>query len=287
MLEIGSSKIDASSESHLLRPKRDRLPAAPRVAGGQAKQRVACLDACKTSPDLILRSFNTWAFKREQPDSVDLLLKSISKAVSHRQPIPFVLYWGKGPRRTEGAPDTLCLNFLNSLAERVRQVYSPGALFTLIFTDTHADLNGHSADASQQYFSEIAALGKAFEFRSCLLGDLVADSSLSDAESDAPGTPMLSKLSSCALKWYQGEEHPSAVARRYYEMNMTEKRAVEAAFPDAIFITFNGSDVREIFPENLPIFYMYSIKRGTSVKPWFLPDPVSTSQTTGEFATAE
>ena len=39
----------------------------------------------------------------------------------------------------------------------------------------------------------------------------------------------------------------------------------------SIFITFNGSEFRCLFPERLPIFYMYSLRRGVSVKPWFLP----------------
>src|SRR5260370_41864797 len=54
-------------------------------------------------------------------------------------------------------------------------------------------------------------------------------------------------------------------------MNMVERRAVELAFPRSIFITFNCSELRSLFPEHLPIFYMYSLRRGTGVKPWFLP----------------
>jgi hypothetical protein len=53
---------------------------------------------------------------------------------------------------------------------------------------------------------------------------------------------------------------------------MLEKRAVELAFPNAVFITFNGSEFRCLFPDRMPIFYMYSLKRGVAVKPWFLPD---------------
>jgi hypothetical protein len=54
-------------------------------------------------------------------------------------------------------------------------------------------------------------------------------------------------------------------------MNMIEKRAVELSFPKAIFATFNSSKYRILFPRRLPIFYMYSLQRGVSVKPWFLP----------------
>ncbi len=60
---------------------------------------------------------------------------------------------------------------------------------------------------------------------------------------------------------------------RYLQMNMVEKRAVQFAFPHSIFVTFNGSEFRSLFPERMPIFYMYSLRRGMSVKPWFLPAP--------------
>ena len=51
---------------------------------------------------------------------------------------------------------------------------------------------------------------------------------------------------------------------------MIERRAVELTFPRSIFVTFNGSEFRGLFPQRLPIFYMYSLRRGVSVKPWFL-----------------
>jgi hypothetical protein len=84
----------------------------------------------------------------------------------------------------------------------------------------------------------------------------------------------------CAAKWYRGDRAPEEAAVTYFRMNMVEKRAVEVAFPRSIFVTFNGSEFRCLFPERLPIFYMYSLRRGVSIKPWFLPpvaalDPAS------------
>ena len=81
----------------------------------------------------------------------------------------------------------------------------------------------------------------------------------------------LQRLSTCARKWYRGDGTAGQGALKYYQMNMIEKRAVELAFPRSIFVTFNGSDLRSLFPDRLPIFYMYSLRRGFSVKPWFLP----------------
>ena len=80
----------------------------------------------------------------------------------------------------------------------------------------------------------------------------------------------MQRLVGSAERWYRGDGHPIDGARKYYQMNMIERRAIEHFFPTSIFVTFNGSDQRDLFPEALPIFYMYSLRRGTSIKPWFL-----------------
>lgn len=85
--------------------------------------------------------------------------------------------------------------------------------------------------------------------------------------------PTLQRLLASAMKWYRGNGSCEEGALEHYRMNLVEKRAVEGAFPDSIFISFNGSEFRERFPQNLPIFYMYSLRKGISIKPWFLfPD---------------
>jgi hypothetical protein len=77
------------------------------------------------------------------------------------------------------------------------------------------------------------------------------------------------------MKWYRGEGTCEQGAAKYYRMNMVERRAVELAFPRSIFITFNGSKLRGLLPERLPIFHMYSLRRGVAVKPWFLPAEIA------------
>jgi hypothetical protein len=83
---------------------------------------------------------------------------------------------------------------------------------------------------------------------------------------------MLSRLTVSARKWYRGPGGPEQGALIYYRTNLVERVAVELAFPHSIFLTFNGSEFRGLFPEHLPIFYMYSLRRGISIKPWFLPE---------------
>src|SRR5579863_8026705 len=52
------------------------------------------------TPELILKSFSTRAFRREKPDKPEVMLEFIAQAYARQAPIPFVQYWGKGLRPT-------------------------------------------------------------------------------------------------------------------------------------------------------------------------------------------
>ncbi len=221
--------------------------------------------------DEVLRTFNTWSFKREQPSDVGLLIQSIGHAIATNASVPFVLYWGKGPRNHIAPPDLACLDYLLSLSTRIRAVYERGAVFRLILTDTHALLNGHSPDNIVRYYLEIENAASQYGFEICWLSSLVDFANIEQKEVDSTIEPdVLKALSISASHWYQGPKTYVEAAKDYYRINMIEKRAVEMMFPRAIFVTFNGSKVRCLFPENMPIFYMYSLRKGFSSKPWFL-----------------
>jgi L-tyrosine isonitrile synthase len=222
----------------------------------------------------ILRSFNTWAFKREQPSDPQLMLQVINHAIAQDAPIPLLFYWGKGPRCRIDQHDHKCLDYLDSMAQRISATYEPGAALNLIFTDTHARLNGYPEAGISNYFATVETEAHRRGYQSCRLSALIETTNAKaedHALGDAIPEDMLEKLSASALKWYHGAGSAEQGAVIYFHMNMIEKRAVELAFPDAIFATFNSSKFRILFPRRLPIFYMYSMQRGVSVKPWFLP----------------
>jgi L-tyrosine isonitrile synthase len=229
--------------------------------------------------DRILRAFNTWAFKREQPSNLCLMRSAVMKAVTGGNAIPFILYWGKGPRHTLAEPDTQCLEFLESFGVRIRTEYPTGAAITLLLTDTHAALNNHPADEVDHYFSAIEDACSDLGFKHRRLGQVTPPDlntnhvTARSAEKLVIPREILEALTQSATKWYGGDGAPKDGAARYFELNMEEKYAVEAQYPDSIFITFNGSKHRILFPDKLPIFYMYSLKKGIAVKPWFLDDP--------------
>ncbi len=243
-----------------------------RSAGDAKLKRGGAKD--KPGADALVQSFNSWAFKREQPDNPEMLKRVAAAAVERDLPLAFVLYWGRGPRAYVAAPERQCLDFLAGLANRVQSQHGPGAEVTIICTDTHAELNGHSPLSTQRYFAEVQQEAARRGFLACVLSDLVAwaeDRIDAERALERPSPEILRGLMASAAKWYGGGRPPEEGARLYYQANMIEKQAVEAAFPDAIFVTFNGSELRPLFPDRMPVFYMYSVRRGVAVKPWFMP----------------
>ncbi|NOU08119.1 MAG: hypothetical protein HOO99_18250, partial [Hyphomicrobiaceae bacterium] len=161
-----------------------------------------------------------------------------------------------------------------AVGQSVANLYEHGARITLICTDTHAQLNGYSSTDSTRYFDAIRNAGARRGFECVKLSDLILNNAEVVAGIDIDELPpnLLPVLSSSAAKWHGGGLAPVDAAKKYYMQNMREKRAVECAFPDAIFITFNSSKHRPLFPAKMPIFYMYALKKGIAKKPWFLDE---------------
>jgi len=183
-----------------------------------------------------------------------------------------VLYWGKGPRDRQAPPDLQCLDYLHSFRDRIEQAYSPNAQIVLCLTDTHAQHNGHAAGETRRYFSEISAAARERGFETCFLSELVGRYGDGPVDVEPVSCDVMAGLIDSAAKWYRGPGSVEDGARQYLAMNMVEKRAVAAGFPESIFVTFNGSQYRSIFPAEIPKFYMYSMKKGTSIKPWFVDE---------------
>jgi len=228
----------------------------------------------QASAETVVAAFNTWAFKREQPDNKQLLLAQVTKAIAQSQPVSFVLYWGKGPRNEADSKEAACIGFIDQMLARIREVYAPGAHMTLVFTDTHAQLNGHKVVDMAAYFKSVRALLPPTGYDTCHLASITRDARPLLGGYDGADEPidpeLLAILVNSAQKWYRGGAPAEDGAAAYYRANLIERRAMELSFPDSIFVTFNGSEMRNLFPANLPIFYMYSLRKGFAVKPWFI-----------------
>ncbi len=220
----------------------------------------------------VLAAFNTWSFKREQPSNIAQIEYRIADAIRAHVPITFVMYWGKGPRNRIAPPDVACLDFLSSLSRRVAAVHAPGAEWGLIFTDTHAELNGHARGAFESYFTDVGNVAAGRDYKCFRLGDIVRAAGPVSLHLEDLNEEQVDLLTRSADKWFRGAGSSREGARRYLIANMIERRAVEKAFPEAVFATFNGSELDFLFPAALPRFYMYSLRKGCSVKPWFMDE---------------
>lgn len=248
-----------------------KLPVGRKAKGAKQRGAPAAVPVA-VQADKAVKAFNTWSFKREQPSNPGLLAGVVTRAVAEGRPIPFVLYWGKGPRADIDQPDTTCLDYLKSMADRIAETHPHGASIRLILTDTHAELNGHAEAAVASYFKAIDEAARERGFTTVRLSQVVADARrIADVDvREMPSDEVRESLIACAAKWYRGEGSTEEGALEYFQMNMVEKRAIEAIFPDAVFVTFNSGEFRDLFPADMPIFYMYSLKRGFGVKPWFM-----------------
>ena len=180
--------------------------------------------------DEVVKKFNTWRFKRSQPSDTELLHKFVQWAIVTGNPIPFVLYWGKGMRAQSGVKERACLDYLLEMGRRIGDVYGPGAHFDILYTDTHATLNGHHPDDIEEYLKCLTAdCGE--DFRVWRLSEVVSASK--EAVEDVPAIPaeeaeeMIERLVVCAEKWYRGSGRAVDGAARYFRMNMVERIAVE------------------------------------------------------------
>ncbi len=226
------------------------------------------------SPAKVVAAFNTWAFKRQQPSSAEQLNAVAAHALQGSTPLRFVLYWGKGPRAVVRGPERQCLDFLARMGQRVADVYAQGVQFELLLTDTHAELNGHPSDQTHAYFADVTAAAADKGFTTRLLSSVVVEAGVSANSTSfaAPSQETLLGLEECAEKWYRGRGRFIDGAAAYYAMNMNEKRAVELCYPNTVFVTFNSGAMRVLFPDRMPIFYMYSLRKGCATKPWFTDD---------------
>ena len=229
----------------------------------------------------VLRSFNTWTFKREQPSDPQLLLRVVAEAIAAQKPVPFLLYWGKGPRHDVASPDLQCLDFLAALAERVRGAYTPGAAIKLILTDTHAELNGHTVQNIERYYDGIRLEAQRRGFDTCLLGQLVK--SAGNLATAAP----LDEVVSAETAGKPHRQCAEMVSRRRHaagrraglsadEFDRATRRRTGISRFDLCHL--QRQPAAPLFPRQLPIFYMYSLRRGIGVKPWFMSGETTTAR---------
>ena len=223
--------------------------------------------------DEVLKAFNTWAFKREQPYDISLLRSFVSHAVRKEVPVSFIAYWGKGPRNEIADPDLQCLPYLQQMMHRIDTIHKPRSELHLLLTDSHARLNDHKARSINKYFKAAEAAAHQRGFSSCRLQSPTAYMQLApkmifSQDLEHP-KELLVELKKSSTKWHQGGKSVGVGAKRSFDMNIVKRRVIEKICLTSVSITLDSSDTCVLFPNKLPSFYMYSIKNGVDLRPWF------------------
>lgn len=221
----------------------------------------------------ILDTFNTWKYKREQPNTEEKINQLILKQITENKPISFVMYWGKGDRNSISDIEDAALQYVSDMLKPIQQIYKQYIQLTLVLTDTHAELNGYSTVTIQGYFDSVRTLVAEYDFiETILMSELVPyqEEILLQVAGKIADADIPNVFYSSSEKHFQKYSDVQLGAKLYYLQNQIEKSAIEKHFSDCIFMTYNSSKWDGIHPIGLPIFHMYSLKKGTSVKPWFV-----------------
>lgn len=188
-------------------------------------------------------------------------------------PLNFFYLWGMYKRCQKNEYDQTAIALLADMLNHISNVLSRPIVFTLILADVHARLNGMDEKAIKEYGRDIMDEALVQGWRTEWLSYVWQNTGLeidevyriADSMSDEMVDDLLFKS---AAKYYTGDDKLRG-AKCYLAMRLIEKKAIEQKFKDAIHLTAADPRLSYLQPE-LPTFHIWTLKRGTSRKPWFL-----------------
>lgn len=184
-------------------------------------------------------------------------------------PCRLVVYWGAWKSANVGPGHFLFLEKLGRIRRLVETTLLVPATTEIVFTDTHALVNGVDArlvQAAQAALIEALPPGFNLTTMSSLL-DGGESISLEDF-SQVPGAARLIRfLEAQAAKLFGGDA-ASQRASDYLLCNLAEAPMVAAAWPLGLFVHLGPPELRLMLP-SLPFLHASSGPGGTTRKPWF------------------
>lgn len=202
----------------------------------------------------------------------ELLLSVLKQASAENKPILFLMYWGKGVRRCAGENEEKALKHLKNMFDSISSVHRPGCYLTIIATDTHINLNGY--DNVREYFDSLKVLVQKAAIPATLayMSEIATLPPLEDVKRQASSlelNPQLLRELTDTAKKHSMDTEPQLAAKAYFFCNQIEKEAVARRYHGHVFLSYNSNKHLDLLPASLPIFFMSSIRRGTTDKPWY------------------
>jgi len=215
----------------------------------------------------IFNNFNVNKFRRDHTQDKKEIVGLIKSSLKKSIPLKFVMYWGKGMRDTCGEPEKQALEYLSSFLDRIET----DTELLVIYTDTHVDLNGYPAKGSESYLNSLEEILEEYNFRLDIMSNHVPHDPvlvLEKMEEFSPDPKLKKNLENSSKKRHRNGDYKIG-AHKYYVQNLIENKFMEKEFSDYIFLTYNSPALNNLLPK-LPKFYMHSLRKGKSEKPWFI-----------------
>jgi hypothetical protein len=262
------------------RPPRIQLvPALPRAPSGQVLTHTLRRMVSGELQEDIFKALTARKFRRNPPFDEAGLRARIEASVIAGAPLEFLAFWGCGPRDHCAAPDLAALAALRELLAEPKRLPHITTRLTLVFTDLHASSNGRSETHRNSYFRAIedasAGMDVVFERESAVWArqglteaDVHRFEQTDEFEAYWRGFPLRDKFAVQASRHSTWADQ-AASGRHYLATCRMEREVFLRAYPDAVFLTYNGPEFNDCFPA-LPTLYIYPGPRGPTVKPWFV-----------------
>jgi len=184
--------------------------------------------------------------------------------------VRLLIYWGCFARDTIGPEEVSLVDYVENVRGTISSLgFSPCEIHVL-FTDTHARLNGTEEQRIKSYGESMRLLVERQSWSMVALSDLVPPQTV---HIDS-GYAKVFEREFGILKRQANEIHTSpegnSKAMEYLASNLSESAALLRNFPDSIFLHAGVSELNFLLP-SIPRLYIYSGLRQSTQKPWFQP----------------
>jgi hypothetical protein len=224
----------------------------------------------------------------------------LERLKQNKKHLRFVMYWGASDKKYPDKFDFDALFHLFGFLRIIEKQYKIEVHLTIVFTDTHAMLNGYSTDNYKNYHKEIRKILNEFNYSHVLMSEVltpfakshnlkdtneliksVINQSINDKipeiiindesfevlrkSADKHSLRYLDKSISKDLFFGSAEQ----AAYAYILLNRIERQYVEKNFFQSVFLTYTSDIEKELIAPNLPTLQIYSIHKGLRCRPWF------------------
>ena len=229
--------------------------------------------------DDVFSRFNQRKYRRAQPSCAESIKQIIHESTFVGKPIRLLMYWGCGKRGSIDDIDRVSLGRIKEMLDNATLLEEVSCQFTIMLNDMHSTVNCVPKEHYKPYYGQIAECSKSHGFdviyqsdiwEACNLNidDVIAASTSNDFSEAWKELSIREKLIEQAHKHFRDRDKEQG-ARQYFAACRAEAQPFADYFSGCAFVTYNGPAFDLCLP-NLPKLYIFSHKKGSAVKPWFM-----------------